>query len=146
MSEAKHTPGPWAWFGNAKFGGFYLATTHSGRRYVMDFVRMGMQGAQPRFQIDGLMEDARDLCSFEVSNAIGIKEGESDGRTYRYDIDGINHPDARLIAAAPELLEALQAIIQRENDFNRWGQGTLIGDSVADNARRAIAKATGQEQ
>lgn len=54
--------------------------------------------------------------------------------------------NARLVAAAPELLEALQAIIQRENDFNRWGQGTLIGDSVADNARRAIAKATGQEQ
>ena len=24
--ESKHTPGPWAWFGDAKFGGFYLAT------------------------------------------------------------------------------------------------------------------------
>src|SRR5690606_9882600 len=30
----RHTPGPWAWFGNAKHNTIYLATTHSGRRYV----------------------------------------------------------------------------------------------------------------
>lgn len=44
------TPGPWAWFGTGNNQNLYLATTHSGRRYVMGFERWGMRGAQPIFQ------------------------------------------------------------------------------------------------
>lgn len=68
--SGKHTPGPWAWFGNARHNSIYLATTHSGRRFVMDFVRWGMRGAQPRFQAEkGIMVDAKDLLQFEVGGA-----------------------------------------------------------------------------
>lgn len=49
---------------------------------------------------------------------------------------GDGEANARLAAAAPELLEALQAIVEN--------QGNLFPTDWA-NARAAIAKATGQE-
>jgi len=109
-SPKNHTPGPWAWFGNEH--GIYLATTHSGRRYVMGFARMGMQGAQPRFQVNSRMVDGADLVEFEVSDkAKGFTAGKAEPEVYRLDITGIDHPDARLIAQAwtiPQLRAALK--------------------------------------
>lgn len=43
---AGHTPGPWGWFGNANSNSLYLATTHSGRRYVMGFTPAASQTLQ----------------------------------------------------------------------------------------------------
>lgn len=105
----KHTPGPWAWFGGET--NFYLGTEHSGRRYVMKFRRRGMNEAQPTFQIDGRMLPAEDLAMFAVGDRSvrGFKEARKDGSVYRYDVVGFDHPDARLIAAAPVLLNALKA-------------------------------------
>ena len=53
--------------------------------------------------------------------------------------------NARLIAAAPELLEALEALV---NDFGRDGYGGELEDGecrVIDMARNAIAKAIGEK-
>lgn len=100
------TPGPWGWFGQAKHNQVYLATRHSGRRYVMDFVRWGMQHAQPRFQTErGVMIDAKDLLEFEVGNQSvrGVEAAKKDASVYRLDVRGIDAPDARLIASAPDL-------------------------------------------
>ena len=112
--ESKHTPGPWAWFGDAKFGGFYLATIAHGRKLVMDFVRMGMTGAQPRFQVNGQLVKGQELCKFEVArdtDIVGYSKAKENGGVYRYDICGFDHPDARLIAAAPDLLEACEGML-----------------------------------
>lgn len=117
------TPGPWKWFGNASSNHVYLATTHSGRRYVMDFVRWGMKGAQPRFQPErGGMVDAKDLLQFEVGDRdiVGMDAAKKDGSVYRYDVRGIDCPDARYIAAVnpaaiSELLSTLESL-QRENE------------------------------
>lgn len=90
MSIQTYTRGPWHW---RHFGApLALTTTHSGSLIVMDFVRMGMNGAQPRFgkrtdNMGGLM-----------MTASAIYESEWD------------HPDMRLIAAAPMLYEALKAL------------------------------------
>jgi ABC-type nitrate/sulfonate/bicarbonate transport system substrate-binding protein len=49
--------------------------------------------------------------------------------------------NARLIAAAPELLETMQMIMDRAEE---WINMNLDGE-VGDNARAAIAKATGSQ-
>ena len=101
--ETKFTPGPWKWFGNARCNEIYLATTHSGRRYVMQFRRWGMQGAQPVFQPTQGMVDAKDLLKFVVGDksVTGVDQAKANTSVYRTDIRGIAAPDARLIAAAP---------------------------------------------
>jgi hypothetical protein len=119
MSEQKHTPGPWAWFGNATTNSLYLATTHSGRRFVMDFTRWGFRGAQPRFQAErGIMIDAKDLLKFQVGDqsVVGVDAAKKDTSVYRLDVRGIASADARLIASAPDLLEALRALLDSDID------------------------------
>lgn len=141
---SKHTPGPWAWFGNANSDSVYLATTHSGRRYVMDFVRWGMRGAQPRFQPErGGMVDAKNLLQFAVGDQsiVGVEAARKDGSVYRYDVRGIDCPDARLmIAAAPDLLEACRCALGHLTG-NMDGDMDL-GDPLK-MLRSAIAKAEG---
>lgn len=91
-----HTTGPWRWFGHKTVYDLYLATVDRGRLFVMQFRRWGTQGAQPVFQVHdekayGRMTPASALLDFQEHNGV---------------ILGINHPDARLIAAAPQLLDA----------------------------------------
>ncbi|MBN8978813.1 MAG: hypothetical protein J0I08_20285 [Rhizobiales bacterium] len=135
--SGQHTPGPWAWFGNATCNSLYLATVHSGRRYVMDFTRWGMRGAQPRFQPGkGIMVDAKDLLQFEVGNqsVVGVDAAKKDPSVYRLDVRGIQCADARLIAAAPDLLEALRGVVRVAD------RATVEFEA----ARAAIAKAEGR--
>jgi hypothetical protein len=90
----KATPGPWAWFGDLASHRIYLATVKGGRRFIMDFRRWGMSGAQPRFQVSGIMRAAKELATREAP--------------YRGDIAEIDHPDARFIAAMnPTTVRAL---------------------------------------
>ena len=140
--SGKHTPGPWGWFGTDH--GVYLATKHSGRRFVMGFRRLGMNGAQPTFQIEKKgMIPASDLVQFEVGNKAvrGFSEAKKDETVYRYDVTAIDHPDARLIAAAPEMLEALKRI---EAVVRVLPPDMDEPDSPLALARAAIAKAEGE--
>lgn len=127
MAEPKFTPGPWAWFGSASSNSLYLATKHSGRRYVMDFTRWGMRGAQPRFQPEKRgMVDAKDLLQFEVGDrsVVGVEAARKDPSVYRMCIRGIDCPDARLVAAAPQMYEALRATL----NAGRGSSGRIILD------------------
>lgn len=125
-----HTPGPWAWFGNTKGNDLQLATTYGGRRFVMTFKRWGMSSAQPCFQTttndgSGVMTPAGQLAVLEVP--------------YRADVVAIDHPDARLIASAPELLEACKAALSEAGC-----DGELCAHEWHDKVRAAIAKAEGR--
>lgn len=93
----QHTPGPWNWYMSDK-GQAMLATPDRGRLYVMQTVRCGMQGATVRFAKWGEGERGRRggyMCKAEEFLRDGV----------------LMHPDALLIAAAPDLLAAAEAAL-----------------------------------
>ncbi|HDS1221719.1 TPA: hypothetical protein QEF96_000382 [Stenotrophomonas maltophilia] len=123
--SSKHTPGPWHWF-EREDGHVYLATPDRGRLYVMDFARKGMRGATPRFALWP-----------------GEDRGRLGGIMHDFlEAGGTLHPDARLIAAAPELLEAAQAAWNCIAEL----PSTQARVEVAELLLAAIAKATGGAQ
>lgn len=93
----EHTQAPWRWELNPKAHSIRL----QGRgQMVMDFVRWGMDRATPRFIRDGLMFRADEFGA------------PIPGQEHHAAWDQIiNHADARLIAAAPRLLEACGSVL-----------------------------------
>lgn len=118
----KASPGPWHWAGNTATQQLWLATWVKGlgRTSVMDFVRWGMRGAQPRFISDEfMMEKASDQVVWEVAPTA---TSPNDRRLYRHDVIGIRHPDAEAIAAAPADVATLLATIARVEALEEeWG-------------------------
>ncbi|WP_086638085.1 hypothetical protein [Acetobacter okinawensis] len=101
-----------------------------------------MRGAQPQFRSDNVLVDASELLKFEVGDKsiVGIEAARKDTSVYRYQVRGIDSPDARLIAAAPELYEALQRLVNVSAEISPEAQKA---DVIA-NARAALAKARGE--
>lgn len=115
---AGHTPGPWEWrdTGNSTV----LWGAHGMRPIVLDCVRAGNQGAKFRVNCDDIMRPVT-ACSLKV------------------------HADTKLIAAAPDLLEALLLL----KEFVDQGsiQGVYFDECMGhakamDKARAAITRAT----
>ena len=128
--SAAHTPGPWRWEINQKGKSLHLV---GGRpRFdltLMDFERWGMGGATVRFRDTAF--DGMNLMHKLHERPDWIKSFE--GRDHHADwCADVIHPDARLIAAAPDLLEALQYAIKQVPEL-----ATVPGIAAA------IAKATG---
>lgn len=103
-----HTPGPWRW----EVSGRYKRVTLCGGRplydlTVMEFARWGMSNAQPAFRE---IEDGMDLLHklSEKPNWITPILGREHHSDWCATIE---HPDAVLIAAAPELLAALKEML-----------------------------------
>ncbi|WP_081542589.1 hypothetical protein [Chromobacterium violaceum] len=140
-----HTPGPWRWEFNRKNRSIQLV---GGRpqfdKTVMDFERWGMGGSCPRFneKISG--------------NELNIMTRVSDRKDWIAPFEGrahhvewcadVVHPDARLIAAAPSLLAALEAIepflpVTTAADGGAAAYSTHV--RAADLVRAAIAAAKG---
>jgi len=135
----KHTKGPWRWEFNAAHKTVDLV---GGRPMfdltVMDFARWGMSHAVPRFRdtsVDGMNLMDR-LC--DKPEWIAPELGREHHKSWH---QLVTHPDARLMAAAPELLEALQAIVKSLVDQD--DEGMIEHAQQMIDARAAIAKATG---
>ncbi len=121
-----------SWYGNQY--GIYLATVHHGRRYVMGFSRMGMQGAQPNFvnPQNHTLSPASDLVKFVVGDreVTGFTEARSNDSVYRYDISEIDAPDAKRLV---ELWNACRGIPTEE--LIQFRQSIMAGN-VADFGER----------
>jgi len=96
-----HTPGPWRWEINQKSKELRLCGGVP--RFdlnVLDFQRWGMSGAVARFRgEDEIMHHALDFAE-----AFPGREHHANW------CSALNHPDARLIAAAPELLAVAERV------------------------------------
>lgn len=134
--STKHTPGPWRWEYNAEHKSVNLVGGKP--QYdltVMDFARWGMGGAVPRFRdtsVDGMNLMDR-LCDKQdwTATAPGREHHKNWFRL-------VTHPDARLMAAAPDLLVSLQALLNATMYKNHPKESAM--------AIAAIAKATGETQ
>jgi hypothetical protein len=100
IADFKGTPGPWRWEINLSAKTVSLV---GGKpkydEYVMDFARYGFRNATPRFKTGvnqglSIMENAEKYAE----NIPGREHHSKWCQT-------ISHPDAQLIATAPELLE-----------------------------------------
>lgn len=130
----KHTPGPWRWEFNPNTKTAQLC---GGKPLfdmtVMDFVRVGMFGAGPRVigHTDlGLLTGVAEFAQ----PAIGREHHSKWFQVLR-------HPDLDLIAAAPELAEALETLIAYADESDNAQYGTLGTEFVRNIARAALAKA-----
>ena len=135
-----HTPGPWRWEVNRQHKSVKLCggpPKGGFGRYdltVMDFRRYGMNGAAPVFWH---WDYNRFVGAPDRADALAVAvSGREHHANWFADID---HPDARLIAAAPELLEAAQkALNYIANTESELGVTLDSGDAL----RAAVAKAT----
>lgn len=144
MEKFKGTPGPWRWELNMNSKELNLC---GGRNpydlTVMDFVRWGMGGAGPRFNVD----HGYDIQLMHRCETMGVP---SKGREHHSKwFQNIDHPDARLIAAAPCLLKALQDLVHLhacEQEGISSGQPSPTDWLLAvDKANEVITKALKQD-
>lgn len=121
MSEqVKHTPGPWQWaFRDRQVT---LVHPHRGWLTVMDFARLGMSGGT--FRLATWKGDERENMGgiMRPAHEIGIAQ----------------HPDARLIAAAPDLLAACKAALNGGGGAGEWERTREV-------IRAAVAKVEGPQ-
>lgn len=140
--NAKHTPGPWYWHFDGQACAS-LRTPDRGNLIVMDFIRQGMQSAAPRFAIWPGIEAGEPR---ERLGGIMKPLPQIAGGVLSLHWTQPVHPDARLIAAAPDLLKACQELLSWYEDSH--GLDFCECDNSVDytcracQARAAIAKAT----
>ncbi|MDR2274322.1 MAG: hypothetical protein LBF27_25670 [Sphingobacterium sp.] len=119
----QHTPAPWRWEFNEKSKTIQICGgVPKYDLIVMDFVRYGMGGAQPRFNVSH--ENGMQLME-NASTMSAVVEGREHHQNW---FKSISHPDALLMVKAPEMLEMLKKVLEvnKHHGFN----GHLINDQI----------------
>ena len=128
MSQAKHTPGPWV----------AIFPEHRQKHEGSDITMYEVMTEKTRKQLREEGLDHYDRRHEDVANVSIVSH-----HFWRDMNDDEAKANARLISAAPELLEALQHYLSQDEIAEGYGGG--VGGSARDQARAAIAKATGGE-
>ena len=139
MNKPAWTPGPWRWEVNAHSKVIQLCG--GARPYdetVMAFSRWGMSGATPLFLGQTAGRNYKTL-ERAVSFAVTVPGREHHSSWFA----DIAQPDARLIAAAPELYEALKAVLSIGLDEGQ-SVGGDFGHMVETGAMRRADKVNSQ--
>jgi len=138
-----HTPGPWRWEINMQSKRLHLV---GGRPMfdltIMDFDRWGMGNA-----VATLRDTAHD--GMNIMHRLPDRKdwiAPFPGRAHHADwCADVTHPDMRLMAAAPCLLDALVVLVEEKADYMRRNNlGDPEREPATKQARAAIAIATGQ--
>lgn len=133
MNKFKGTPGPWKWNGEDYRGdwGWQILVGPEGQGVVIGEGPKGMfKGLKAHEDIDA------NLCK----TGFNAPENGAPGVHVRYH-------NAQLIAAAPELLEALQLLMAEQTGGNKsCGHNGFTCMCPYDKARAAIAKALGESK
>ncbi len=135
MSAAPHTAGPWRWEFNHKQKSMHLV---GGRPQfdltIMDFSRWGMGGAIPNMR--DTAHDGMNIMYRVCDRPDWVTPFA--GRKHHADwCADVVHPDLRLMAAAPDLLDALQ---EAKHVF----ANEYPGHPTTERIFAAIEKATGE--
>lgn len=138
------TPGPWRWTLNLSSKSILLV---GGRpmfdKTVMQFGRWGMSSAAPLF--NGEIAGDRYNVMYRVTDR-DEWHAPLPGREHHADwCQAVVHPDASLMAASPDLADALQDMLAgwryiREHHGDLYGVGW---DRAEEKAVAALARATG---
>ena len=143
--SAKFTPGPWRWELNEKHKSIHLV----GGKPMYDLtilqpIRWGMYSAT--FFIRDTAYDGLNLLHKLHERRDWITH--FDGRKHHVSwCADVNHPDMRLISAAPDLLEALELFVAYDKTVNEDGLVSMEAYAKAIKAAHAaISKATGEPQ
>ena len=120
---SKHTPGPWHWKGEDYRGnwGWQMLVGPNGEGLII-----GDENGEPSSLIRAFLPLDAHYC---------LTGMESEGKVHANSVHVFSEANARLIAAAPELLEAASRM---RRDWAAFG--TLSGETI-EQVDRAIAKA-----
>jgi hypothetical protein len=143
MSESKHTPGPWRWAGEDYRGGWgwQMLVGPNGEGLI---VGQGLDG--------GVSPHLRG--HMPVDPALCITGLAADGKPHAECVHVFSETNARLIAAAPCVVEGGSFLLDRLDDFERAMEANEdterewhghVAPAIA-RFRAAIAKATGGDQ
>jgi len=139
--KAKHTPGPWRWEFNHKHKSLHLVggvPTYD--LTIMEPIRWGMNGGTLQFR--DTAHDGVNIMHKLHDRADWTEPFENREHHVKW-CANIVHPDARLMAAAPDLLEALK-LCAAVCSGATLSKSQLV--RALEHAQAALKKATGDSQ
>jgi hypothetical protein len=149
MSETKFTPGPWRWEFNRQHKSVYLVGgVPTFDKTVMQFHRWGMYGAVPAFN-DKITGNVWNIMERLCDKPEWLSPFEGREHHIKW-CSNVVHPDACLIAAAPDMYAELEAAMnvfrfyQGHHAAKGHSEKEQTNKQYADRIAKVLEKARGE--